>query len=126
VLRQPAVDKRQVHAEGVSGGALGRPVSCEKVEANGGCARRLLAKAGEEEESEGQLDTWGGKGGGPITDRGRHKEVGDCDIPPLSKGGQSQPGFVRGVNAKALMHNTHIHGPNKELLHEFLSYKRGT
>jgi hypothetical protein len=64
--------------------------------------------------------------GGLITDRGRHKEVGDCDIPPLSKGGQSQPGSIRGVNAKALTHNTHIHGPNKELLYEFLSYKRGT
>jgi hypothetical protein len=33
-----------------------------------------------------------------------------CDIPPLSRDG----------------HNTHIHGPNKELLHEFLSYKRNT
>jgi hypothetical protein len=44
-----------------------------------------------------------------------------CDIPPLSKGGQSQPGSIRGVNTEALTHNTHIHGPNTELLHEFLS-----
>jgi hypothetical protein len=44
-----------------------------------------------------------------------------CDIPPLSKGGQSQPGSIRGVNTEVLTHNTHIHGPNTELLHEFLS-----
>jgi hypothetical protein len=47
-----------------------------------------------------------------------------CDVPPLSKDGQSQPGSIRGANTKALTHNTHIHDPNKELLYEFLSYKR--
>jgi hypothetical protein len=49
-----------------------------------------------------------------------------CDIPPLSRGGQSQPGSIRGANTEALMHNAHIHIPNKELLYEFLSYKRDT
>jgi hypothetical protein len=48
------------------------------------------------------------------------------DISPLSKGGQSQPGSIRGANTETLMHKTHIHGLSKELLHEFLSYKRGT
>jgi hypothetical protein len=51
---------------------------------------------------------------------------GLCDIPPLSKGGQSKPGSIRGANTEALTHNTYICGPNKELLHEFLSYKRDT
>jgi hypothetical protein len=46
-----------------------------------------------------------------------------CDIPPLSRGGQSKPGSIRGANTEALTHNTHIHGPNTELLHKFLSYK---
>jgi hypothetical protein len=49
-----------------------------------------------------------------------------CDIPPLSKGGQSEPGSIWGANTEALTHNTHMHGPNKELLYEFLSYKRDT
>jgi hypothetical protein len=33
---------------------------------------------------------------------------------------------IQGANTEALMHNTHIHGPNKQLLHEFLCYIRGT
>jgi hypothetical protein len=49
-----------------------------------------------------------------------------CDIPPLSRDGHSQPGSIRGANNEALTHNTHIHGPNIELLHEFLSYKQDT
>jgi hypothetical protein len=49
--------------------------------------------------------------------------VNICDIPPLSKDGQSNPGSIRGANTEALTHNTHIHGPNTELLHKFLSYK---
>jgi hypothetical protein len=48
------------------------------------------------------------------------------DIPPLSKGSQSKSGSIRGANTEALTHNTHIHGPNTELLHEFLSYKSDT
>jgi hypothetical protein len=48
-----------------------------------------------------------------------------CDIPPPSKDGQSKPGSIRGANTEALTHNTHIHGLNKELLHEFLHNKRG-
>jgi hypothetical protein len=48
------------------------------------------------------------------------------DIPPLSIDGQSSPGSIRGANTEALTHNTHIHGMNTELLHEFLSYKRDT
>jgi hypothetical protein len=53
--------------EGVSCGALGRPVSCKKVEADGGRARRLLVEAGEKEEGEGQLGTWERrKKGGPV------------------------------------------------------------
>jgi hypothetical protein len=35
-------------------------------------------------------------------------------------------GSIRGANTEALTHNTHIHGPNTEILHEFLSYKRDT
>jgi hypothetical protein len=46
-----------------------------------------------------------------------------CDIPPLSRDGQSNPRSIRGANTEALTHNTHIHGPNTELLHKFLSYK---
>jgi hypothetical protein len=49
-----------------------------------------------------------------------------CDIAPLSKGGKSKPGSTRGANTEALMHNTHMHGPNKELLHEILSSKGNT
>jgi hypothetical protein len=52
------VDKRQVHAEGVSGGAFGRSVSCEKVEVDGGHARWLLAEEGEKEESKSHLGAW--------------------------------------------------------------------
>jgi hypothetical protein len=44
-----------------------------------------------------------------------------CDIPPLSRDGQSEPGSIRGATTEALTHNTYIHGLNKELLHEFLS-----